>query len=309
MIKINNISKSFGAFKALDKLSLQVKEGEFYSLLGPNGAGKTTCINIISNITKASQGSVEIAGLNTNIHPMEVKKKMGIVPQEIALYEDLSAYENLRFWGKINGVSASNIDQKIEETLAFLNLSDQKHKKIASYSGGMKRRINIAAALLHEPEVLFMDEPTVGIDPQSRIFTYEIFEKLHQQGKTVFYTSHNMEEVERLSDRIGIIDHGQLIAQGSLEDLKKDVDLQESLHISFEKNQKISRQLLESMLGTEQFTYEDEHLFFNTQNASKDLVKQVQIFDQHQIRIQNIEVKKVNLEMIFLQLTGKKLRE
>jgi len=309
MIKINNISKSFGAFKALDKLSLQVKEGEFYSLLGPNGAGKTTCINIISNITKASQGSVEIAGLNTNIHPMEVKKKMGIVPQEIALYEDLSAYENLRFWGKINGVLASNIDQKIEETLAFLNLSDQKHKKIASYSGGMKRRINIAAALLHEPEVLFMDEPTVGIDPQSRIFTYEIFEKLHQQGKTVFYTSHNMEEVERLSDRIGIIDHGQLIAQGSLEDLKKDVDLQESLHISFEKNQKISRQLLESMLGTEQFTYEDEHLFFNTQNASKDLVKQVQIFDQHQIRIQNIEVKKVNLEMIFLQLTGKKLRE
>jgi len=309
MIKINNICKSFGAFKALDKLSLQVKEGEFYSLLGPNGAGKTTCINIISNITKASQGSVEIAGLNTNIHPMEVKKKMGIVPQEIALYEDLSAYENLRFWGKINGVSASNIDQKIEETLAFLNLSDQKHKKIASYSGGMKRRINIAAALLHEPEVLFMDEPTVGIDPQSRIFTYEIFEKLHQQGKTVFYTSHNMEEVERLSDRIGIIDHGQLIAQGSLEDLKKDVDLQESLHISFEKNQKISRRLLESMLGTEQFTYEDEHLFFNTQNASKDLVKQVQIFDQHQIRIQNIEVKKVNLEMIFLQLTGKKLRE
>lgn len=310
MINIHEISKSFDSFLALDKLSLHVKKGEFYSLLGPNGAGKTTCINIISNITKASSGSVKINGFDANKDHVEVKKKIGVVPQEIALYHDLTAYENLIFWGKINGVSTTLLKKRIDEILEFLDLSAQKNQKIASYSGGMKRRINIAAALLHDPEVLFMDEPTVGIDPQSRLFTYEIFEKLHQQGKTIFYTSHNMEEVERLSDKIGIIDHGKLIAEGSLSELKQHVNMHETLVISFDHEDQQSLTALDKLLpASSSYYFKDQVLYFSSHNATHDLMELLQIFDKNKIKVNTIEVRKVNLEMIFLELTGKKLRD
>ena len=309
MIEILEISKNFGHQTALDRLSLHVKKGEFYSLLGPNGAGKTTCINIISGITKASSGSVFIDGLNTNDQAREIKKKIGIVPQEIALYEDLSALENLQFWGKINGVKSHLLPKRIDNILAFLDLSDKKNQKIVSYSGGMKRRINIAAALLHEPEILFMDEPTVGIDPQSRLFIYEIFERLHQEGKTIFYTSHNMEEVERLSDRIGIIDHGELIAEGNIQTLKTKVSMEETLVVKL-KNGFPSEKLKTALSGlSQQFIINKESVFVSTQNTTHDLVALLQILEKTHIEIQGIEVKKVNLEMIFLELTGKKLRD
>ncbi|RLD35660.1 MAG: export ABC transporter ATP-binding protein [Bacteroidetes bacterium] len=311
MIRIDEISKQFGDFTALSKLSLHVKKGEFYSLLGPNGAGKTTCINIISNITKASSGSVQIDGLDSLSNSQEIKKKIGVVPQEIALYDDLSAIENLNFWGKINGVSTSVLKGRIEETLRFLDLYEQRNQKIQSYSGGMKRRINIAAALLHQPEVLFMDEPTVGIDPQSRLFTYEIFEKLHKQGKTIFYTSHNMEEVECLSDRIGIIDHGKLIAEGSLKDLKQQLSLEETLHISLEHQENISEERINKIFSEANWKYKfhQGELFISTKNATHDLVSILQLLSKSHVEVQSAEVRKVNLEMIFLELTGKKLRE
>jgi len=311
MIKINEISKQFGNFTALDKLSLHVKKGEFYSLLGPNGAGKTTCINIISNITKPSSGAVEIDGLNSSINSKEIKKKIGVVPQEIALYNDLSAIENLNFWGRINGVLSSVLKGRVEEALRFLDLYDQRNQRISSYSGGMKRRINIAAALLHQPEVLFMDEPTVGIDPQSRLFTYEIFEKLHQQGKTIFYTSHNMEEVERLSDRIGIIDHGKLIAEGRLDSLKNQLSMEETLLISLEEKSNITSDFLAKTLPDmiDSVKIQNNQLYISTRNATKDLVRILQLLDKNNFEVKSAEVKKVNLEMIFLELTGKKLRE
>lgn len=308
MIKIKEISKQFGDFTALNKLSLHIKKGEFYSLLGPNGAGKTTCINIISNITKASSGEVEIAGFNSLKQKIDIKKTIGVIPQEIALYEDLSAFENLKFWGKINQVPANLLKDKIHEILRFLDLYDNRNQKINSYSGGMKRRINIAAALLHDPEILFMDEPTVGIDPQSRLFTYEIFEKLHEQGKTIFYTSHNMEEVERLSDRIGIIDHGQLIAEGSQKDLKEDLKMDETIVISFEK--KVDETLVSKSISlSNSFYFQNQQLFVSSKNANEDLVYLLQSFAQNLIKVSQIEIQKVNLEMIFLKLTGNKLRE
>lgn len=311
MIKISRISKQFGTFTALNELSLHVKKGEFYSLLGPNGAGKTTCINIVSNITKASSGSIEIDGLDSIKNNSEIKKKIGIVPQEIALYQDLTAAENLKFWGKVNGVKSSELDAKIEEILGFLDLLDQKNKKISSYSGGMKRRINIAAALLHDPEILFMDEPTVGIDPQSRLFTYEIFEKLHQQGKTIFYTSHNMEEVERLSDKVGIIDHGKLIAEGSLDELKDQLSMKETLVITMNDSNEHSLERIEDIISqkTKTFKIEGQEIKVATQNATHDLVGILQLLDSNKLEVQSVEVRKVNLEMIFLELTGKKLRE
>lgn len=308
MIRIKEISKQFGNFTALNKLSLHIKKGEFYSLLGPNGAGKTTCINIISNITKASSGEVEIAGFNSLNQNQEIKKAIGVIPQEIALYEDLSAFENLKFWGKINQVKSNILSDKIHDILRFLDLYDHRNQKINSYSGGMKRRINIAAALLHDPEILFMDEPTVGIDPQSRLFTYEIFEKLHQQGKTIFYTSHNMEEVERLSDRIGIIDHGQLVAEGNQKELKEQLKMDETLVISFEN--KIDEVLLaNSITLSNSYHFQNQQLLVSSKNANEDLVHLLQSFAKNEIKVSQIEVQKVNLEMIFLKLTGNKLRD
>ncbi len=308
MIKIHQVSKSFGSFRALNSLSLEVKKGEFYSLLGPNGAGKTTCINIISNILPATAGEVEIAGYNSKTQLKEIKKKIGVVPQEIALYEDLSACENLKFWGKINHVNSFVLKSKIEEILRFLDLYDQRNNKISTYSGGMKRRINIAAALLHNPEILFMDEPTVGIDPQSRLFIYKIFEKLHEQGKTIFYTSHNMEEVERLSDRIGIIDHGQLIAEGSLNELKEQVQMEETLIIKPESQ--IDTNTFESLLSDfPTAIHQENQILVSSKNSNADLAKLFKAIDKLQIHISSIEIQKVNLEMVFLKLTGKKLRD
>jgi len=308
MIKINQISKSFGSFQALKSLSLEVKKGEFYSLLGPNGAGKTTCINIISNIMPATSGEVEIDGFNSKSNTAEIKKRIGVVPQEIALYEDLSAIENLKFWGKINQVDTGQLHKKIEEILKFLDLYEQRNQKISTYSGGMKRRINIAAALLHDPEVLFMDEPTVGIDPQSRLFTYEIFEKLHEKGKTVFYTSHNMEEVERLSDRIGIIDHGQLIAEGSLKELQDKLNMEETLDIKTEKP--IDEDIFKTILAQFPSAIQKDHqLLISSKNPNHDLSWLFKNFEKQKIQIDSIEIQKVNLEMIFLKLTGKKLRD
>lgn len=308
MIQIQGISKEFNGFTALHQLSIHVQKGEFYSLLGPNGAGKTTCINIASNMVKASSGSLLISGFDSNRQSQEVKKKIGVVPQEIALYEDLTAVENLNFWGRINQVKSDVLKVKMDETLHFLDLFEHRNKKIGSFSGGMKRRINIAAALLHDPEVLFMDEPTVGIDPQSRLFIYKIFEKLHQQGKTIFYTSHNMEEVELISDRIGIIDHGELIAEGSLEELKEQQNLEETLHLQFINRDHCSRARL--LLDNKFNFFEKKHeLFISSQNVNKDLTHLLQIFDKNQIELNTIEIQKVNLEMIFLKLTGKKLRD
>ena len=311
MIHIDGISKRYGSFKALDNLSIQIKKGEFYSLLGPNGAGKTTCINILSNIMKADAGNIQIDGLNIKDNLLEIKKKIGIVPQEIALYEDLTAIENLRFWGKINGVSSGILNAKIEEVLGFMNLKEHQNKLISSYSGGMKRRINIAAALLHDPEILLMDEPTVGIDPQSRLFIYEIFEKLHQEGKTILYTSHNMEEVERLSDRIGIIDHGKLIAEGDMSELQQGLSLNETLKISIVEENDSSLDRASQLLSKNKIDHNlrEKQLFIPTKEATHDLVRVLDLFDKQDVKIESIEVRKVNLEMIFLELTGKTLRE
>jgi len=311
MIQIDGISKNFGSFKALDNLNIQINKGEFYSLLGPNGAGKTTCINILSNIMKADSGRIQIDGLDIKENTSEIKKKIGIVPQEIALYEDLTAIENLKFWGKINGVAAKTLNKKIADILGFMNLNEHRNKLVSSYSGGMKRRINIAAALLHEPEILLMDEPTVGIDPQSRLFTYEIFEKLHQEGKTILYTSHNMEEVERLSDRIGIIDHGKLIAEGNLPQLQQKLALNETLKINVSNDGTNTLNKVRQLLKQKNIKYNahGDLLYVSAKDASSELLKLLQLFPDHHIKLKSVEVEKVNLEMIFLELTGKTLRE
>src|ERR1035437_5601258 len=213
MIDVSNLRKTFDTIEALKGISFNIQQGECYGLLGPNGAGKTTTISILSTIIKPDKGEVNIAGYDLKKNSLDCKKNIGVVTQEIALYSELSAYDNLQFWGGIYKVPKQELLKRLDETLDLLGLTDRKNDKVKTYSGGMKRRVNIASALLHRPKILFMDEPTAGIDPQSRNLIFEIVEKLHKEGMTIVYTTHYMEEAERLCNRIGIIDNGEIIAQ------------------------------------------------------------------------------------------------
>jgi ABC-2 type transport system ATP-binding protein len=233
VIEVKSLTKSYNGRKALKGINFTIQTGELYGLLGPNGAGKTTIISIMSSILDADSGEVTIGRYNLSTDAKSVKKVIGVVPQEIALYNELTAYENLLFWGGLYQVPGKELSNRANELLNLFGLEDRKNDKVGNYSGGMKRRINIAAALLHRPKVLFMDEPTVGIDPQSRNLIFEMIEKLHSQGMTIVYTTHYMEEAERFCNRIGIIDNGQIIAEGTLDELKSTISTKEIINITF----------------------------------------------------------------------------
>ncbi len=288
MIAVENLKKSYEGVEALKGISFNIREGEFFGLLGPNGAGKTTTISIMSTIVAPDSGKVSIGGKDIATNAMDCKRMIGVVPQEIALYNDLCAFDNLMFWGGLYDVPKAELKKRIQETLELFGLSDRQHDKVKTYSGGMKRRINIASALLHKPKVLFMDEPTVGIDPQSRNLIFEVVQKLHREGMTIVYTTHYMEEAERFCDRIGIIDKGEIIAQGTLDELKSSSKMKECISISFADG-----------------SSEDHH----TSNVRSDLSKIVLRYNEAGRDIAHIDIKKVNLETIFLSLTGKQLRD
>ena len=213
ILEVKDLVKKYGDFTAVKGISFDIKEGEIFSLLGPNGAGKTTTISILSTLYAPTSGEATVDGHSVTKEPM-VRNLIGVVPQELALYDDLSAGENLVFWGQMYGLSGKALAIRVDEVLEQIGLADKAKKRVKTYSGGMKRRVNIGVGLLHKPSLLFMDEPTVGIDPQSRRAILDSVKSLNQQGMTVLYTTHYMEEAEELSDRVGIIDHGELIALG-----------------------------------------------------------------------------------------------
>lgn len=307
MIGIKDLKKSYGRHEALKGISFSIKEGEFYGLLGPNGAGKTTAISIMSSILKPDSGEVLINGNNIYSNPGETKKIIGVVPQEIALYNELSANENLMFWGGMYSVPERELKDRKNELLDLFGLTDRKNDKVANYSGGMKRRINIAAALLHRPRVLFMDEPTVGIDPQSRNLIFEVTEKLHHDGMTIIYTTHYMEEAERLCNRIGIIDKGQIIAEGTLEELKKNSPAKETIVVTFNNlDDQVAQRLFSSRKNSKR---SGNTIYFYTSDLKKDLPPVIAQCQEAGAEINQIEFQKVNLETIFLSLTGKQLRD
>lgn len=307
MISIAELKKAYGSHEALKGISLSIKEGEFYGLLGPNGAGKTTTISIMSSILKPDSGTVSINGANIYEYPSETKGIIGVVPQEIALYNDFSAFENLMFWGSLYFVPKQELIKQANDTLKLVGLYDRRNDKVGSYSGGMKRRINIAAALLHKPRVLFMDEPTVGIDIQSRNLIFEIIEQLHRGGMTIVYTTHYMEEAQRLCSRIGIIDDGRIIAEGTLNELRDSSKAKETIIVTFNN-------ITEDIAAHLQSFWEDssrleEKVIFYTSNMNADLPKIISRSNEAGAEIQNIELQKLNLETIFLNLTGKQLRD
>ncbi len=307
MIDVSNLKKSFDTIDALKGISFNILQGECYGLLGPNGAGKTTTISIMSTLIEPNEGEVSIAGYDLKKNPLECKKNIGVVSQEIGLYNELSAYDNLLFWGSLYNVSKSELTKRIDESLKLLGLSDRKNDKIKTYSGGMKRRINIATALLHRPKVLLMDEPTVGIDPQSRNLIFEVLEKLREEGITIVYTTHYMEEAERLCDRIGIIDDGEIIAQGTLDELRASGSMKESVVISYTNLTDECYNAIEKKWKDLQ-RFEDT-IHFYSMNIQGDLSKIILKCNEVGLDIMSIDIRKINLETIFLSLTGKKLRD
>jgi ABC-2 type transport system ATP-binding protein len=218
MLTLTNLRKTFGSIVAVDDLSLSVRRGEVFGLLGPNGAGKSTTVSLAVGLLAPDAGQVRIEGLGDPVEP-NVRQRIGVATQALALYDLLTGNENLRFFGEVYGLSGGTLDTRVASCLDFVGLGDRKDDRVATYSGGMKRRLNLAAALVHDPDLLLLDEPTVGVDPQSRNKIFENIEALHRQGRTIIYTTHYMEEAERLCDRLAIVDHGKLLALGSVHEL------------------------------------------------------------------------------------------
>jgi len=307
MIEVQHLSKKFGKFTAAKNISFSIKKGEIFGFLGPNGAGKTTTLNMLSGLLQSDEGSITLGDFNLKNNGIECKKTIGVVPQEISLYDEFSAYDNLMFWGSLYKIPTKKLKENISKILKLIGLEDRKDDLIKTYSGGMKRRVNIASAILHEPKILFMDEPTVGVDPQSRNRIFEIIETLNKQGMTIIYTTHYMEEVERLCDRIAIIDTGEIVAQGTLQELQNQSKVKEMIVLTFkslsekdfkELNKKLA---LKSELQASKIVFECD--------INKDLSKIISACNDANLTIEDVTVRKANLEAIFLQLTGKQLRD
>lgn len=310
MLETSELEKRFKGKIAVDGVSLYLDKGESVGLLGPNGAGKSTTISIISSLMKPTSGDVRLNGESIVKNPQNLRKVLGVVPQEIALYEELSAYENLKFFGRIYKLKGSRLETKIEEVLEMVGLQERKKELIRTFSGGMKRRINIAAALLHDPQIVIMDEPTVGIDPQSRNHILDTVRLLNREkGTTVLYTSHYMEEVEQLCSRMYIMDHGRIIASGTHEELQRILTGEDTLLLQLASP---STSLAEDLRGLDPVRLVEE-----TENGLKLIVTKkstilsqvVQAAERHNVPIVNIHVHTPSLEDVFLHLTGRKLRD
>ncbi len=308
-IEVQNLHKYFGDVKAVDGIDFTVQAGEIFSLLGPNGAGKTTTISMISCLLRPNEGDVLVLGHSVRKDPQAVKACLGVVPQEIALYEDLSARENLIFWGKMYGLRGETLRKRVNEVLDVIGLADRQKGLVGKFSGGMKRRLNIGIALLHKPQLIIMDEPTVGIDPQSRRSILESVLQLNREGATVLYTTHYMEEAQELSDHIAIMDHGKLIAMGTHSELVKIVGEMDRLDITLSAD---APQILESwktIPGVHQVTSEDGHLSLLVDDSNLALPKLFEVVGNTKIRITSVEIHEPNLEAVFLHLTGRALRD
>ncbi len=309
MLKIENLKKSYGEVKAVKGINIEISKGEIVGLLGPNGAGKSTTISMISTLIKPDEGKITFKGADVLKNPKSIQKVLGIVPQEIALYPTLSGYENLKFWGSTYGLKGKELKKRIEEVSEIIGIKDRLKDNVEKYSGGMKRRINIGAALLHNPELLIMDEPTVGIDPQSRNHILETIKELNKTGMTIIYTSHYMEEVEFLCDRVYIVDEGIVVADGSQEELVELVHNEKKISIDYETTPNGIKEKIEALESILKVEVKEKKLVLTTKPDSTLMKKLIEISNENSVDIVSIDVEKPNLESVFLKLTGKALRD
>jgi ABC-2 type transport system ATP-binding protein len=308
-IQVQDLHKRYGDVYAVRGVSFAVKAGEIFSLLGPNGAGKSTTISMLSCLLDPTQGDAFVMGHSIRTDPGGVKASLGVVPQDIALYPDLSARENLEFWGKMYGLRGEALHKRVGEVLEIIDLADRQKDRLGSFSGGMKRRVNIGAALLHKPQVIIMDEPTVGIDPQSRRHILDSVKELNRQGMTVLYTTHYMEEAQELSDQIAIMDQGKVIACGTHNELVKIVGEMDRLDLTLAVDSAPILERWRNTAGVHSLTREDGKLILLVEDSNLVLPRLFESAGQLGVRVNSVNIQEPNLEAVFLHLTGKALRD
>jgi ABC-2 type transport system ATP-binding protein len=309
LVEIKNLVKRYNDKIAVDNVSFSIKPGDILGLLGPNGAGKTTVINALMGLTKIDGGEITIFGKNLKSNERELKKDMGLVPQDIAIFYDLTAHENVSFFGKLYGLKGKILKERVEEALNFTGLWDKRNELPKKLSGGMKRRLNIACAIVHHPKLIILDEPTVGIDPQSRNHILESIKQLNEMGSTVIYTSHYMEEIETICSNIIIIDNGKVMAMGTKEELKELISFEEKIVIDLDNVNYTIVENIKNISGVTDCLLDKNILTVTSQKNSKNLNRIIDAITSGNGEILSLNVEKPNLEDVFLTLTGRKLRD
>ena len=307
MLDVQGLRKAYGARTAVADVSLQVRAGEVLGLLGPNGAGKSTTVGIISGLTVADAGSVTIGGATLAADEFAFKRRIGLVPQDLALFEDLSALANIELFGALYDLPKATLARRAIEVLEMVGLADRAGDKPATFSGGMKRRLNIACALVHDPDVLLLDEPTAGVDPQSRNAIFDNLEALKRAGKALVYTTHYMEEAERLADRIVIIDHGRVVASGTLAELYRRLPAAQTLQLDIEGL--LPASTFDGLPGIKLLQLEAGRVSVGLDDLVRDTPAVMQALAARGVSVRHLNSGRANLEDVFLALTGRQLRD
>ncbi len=314
MLEVNSLIKQYGDITAVDDVSFAASKGSVFGLLGPNGAGKSTTINCISGLLSPTSGHVTVAGADIVREGKKAKRSLGVVPQELALYEDLPAIENLRYWGKAYGLGGAALETRLGEVLDHIGLADRARDLPKTFSGGMKRRLNFGCGIVHKPEVLLLDEPSVGVDPQSRQRLFDMVEAERDAGACVLYTTHYMEEAERLCDSLAIIDRGKLIAQGTVDELKSQLGARDVLQLNGEFPAESVKGIVDELRGRgmtdlELLAEEGDSVTLTLSSASQHLPAIFEMLAANGGSVAETSLRSPNLETLFLLLTGKELRE
>lgn len=308
MLKISDLTKRYKELVAVDRVSFEVNPGEIFGFLGPNGAGKTTTINCICGLLTPDSGSVEIDGQDIFSAPGQVKAKLGVVPQEIALYEEFNAVENLQFWGGLYGMKSKALKSRIQALLELTGLTDRAKAPVKTYSGGMKRRLNMAAGLIHEPKLLLLDEPTVGIDPQTRHQMLDTIRQIADSGTTILYTTHYMDEAENLCDRLAIIDHGRILAKGTQQEIQQIVGENRLLKVNGQFDKSVAETLPQKIKDLALINIQETEVLYSLP-VKETTGAFLETLVKSGFEIDNLSIKEPSLDSVFIKLTGRELRD
>ena len=307
VLEVLNLTKRYGSTAALDGVTLSVNEGDVFGLLGPNGAGKTTLLSIVAGLLEADAGEVKLRGRPFTRHDRGLRRELGIVPQELAVYSELTARENLRFFGALYALPGVELDRRVADVLTAIGLTERADQRTSTFSGGLKRRLNLGAALVHNPRLLLLDEPTTGVDPQSRHHIFEEVRRLAANGVTIVYTSHYMEEVQALCARVGIIDQGKLIACDTVSGLLQRLKAVIRFRVPSVTPALLER--LRSLPDARLVTADNQALELECQDPKTTLLKLIALLNEENVELTNLEIEEPNLERVFLELTGRALRD
>ena len=308
VLEVKDLRKEFGDLTAVDGISFDIQEGEIFGFLGPNGAGKTTSISMICGLLKPTAGEVFVEGVSILKNPREVKKRLGVVPQEVAIYEELSARENLSFWGGIFGMGGGGLKNRVDELLEQVGLEDRAKEPTKNFSGGMKRRLNLALGLVHDPKLILLDEPTVGIDPQARRNILDVVKAIAADGRTVLYTTHYLEEAEELCDRLAIIDHGKILSQGTVGELKTQLGEGSLLTVQGDFPAAALSEAVTGVEGLLPIEIDDNRAMLLVSRDGPGVSHSLEGLFSRGLTFDDITIKEPNLEDLFLKLTGRELR-